>query len=248
MTNGENAETTFFKALEDIIGARYLKAGKLGRRITSSDVFLDKDYSKYGLSASVTGALADMLLDLHSTEKVPSGSLAHNIDGLLVGHPELGTRIVEFDEEQHFNPFRRITLKYLLEITDAKYIPHLMKVCEDLDYFNSEVLRKHRLRVRVDSIPIDVQSFKALIEAHGNAGNGYIKPKPGFNFLGGRIAQRAYYDTLRDIAQLAKQNISLSPPIRFTKYEFEKRAGLKFEAIDKGKLRLLIEEQLEDAK
>lgn len=60
MTSGGNAETIFFKALENIVGARYIKAGKFGRRITSSDVFLDKDYSKYNLSASVKSALVPL--------------------------------------------------------------------------------------------------------------------------------------------------------------------------------------------
>ena len=74
------------------------------------------------------------------------------------------------------------------------------------------MLRKHRLRVRVGSIPMDVTGFRRLIEAYASENNGYIEPKSGFEYIGGRVAQRALYDSLRDIAHFAKENAGFRPP------------------------------------
>ena len=235
-------EAMFFSVFEEVVGTRYLKAKTLGTRASSDDVFLDRDHAQYGFPAEVSKAVVGALERLGSTGPVEPGSLAHHVNGFLTGHPQLGTRIVEFDEEQHFNPYRRATLECLLPVLDARYISDYLNLCEDAELYNA-MLKKHRLRVSVDSVPSSVENFRNLVEQYATPNNGYIEPKVGFEFNGGRIAQRAFYDTLRDVAHLASENTALRPALRFSKFELE-RGDTRIERMDRQVLRSLIERRL----
>jgi len=214
----------------------------------TEDVFLNTDFHKYHFPENVMNMFSSILQDLSSTGDLPARSLSSHIDGFVRGHGSLGTRIIEFDEEQHFTPFRRITLEHLSKLSQIipiKYLPHLLECCNKTDCFN-RMLNKHRIKAKVQSGPQSIEEFKRLVELQGTENNGYIKPKRGFDFLGGRIAQRAYYDTLRDVAHLAKENLNLKCALRFTKYEFEDRDGRDFLSIDDKSLCSLIEHRLEE--
>ena len=52
-----------------------------------------------------------------------------------------------------------------------------------------------------------------------------------YNYWGGRIAQRAYYDFLRDIAHLSKYNSGFKPIIRFSMFQFERDFAISFDKI-----------------
>lgn len=236
-------ETYFFQTLRTIVGSRYLKAKSIGVKVLSSDVFLDKDYKQYDFPDQIRSMFSALLKDLRSTGSVGTGSLSQYIDGLFVDHPKYGSRIIEFDEEQHFNTFRTASLRQLSAQLRPKYLLHYQECCRDLNCFN-QMLRKHRLNVVVKSIPEAVQSFIDLVQANAKPGNGYIKPKTGFKYVGGRIAQRSYYDTLRDVAHLSLWNHSLGPPLRLTKFEFEKESGREFSQIPPDELRSLVERRL----
>ena len=236
-------ETHFFQALRPIVGSSYLKAKSIGVKVSSADVFLDKDYKQYDFPDQIRLLFSALLKELRSTGSVGTGSLSHHIDGLLVDHPEYGSRIIEFDEEQHFNTFRAASLRHLSAQLGPKYLPHYQKCCRNPNYFN-QMLRKHQLRIVVKSVPETVQSFIDLVQANAKPRNGYIETKTGFNFVGGRIAQRAYYDTLRDVAHLSRKNPSFGPPLRLTMFEFEKEAGREFSQIPLDELRSLVERRL----
>lgn len=238
------AEATFFSAFEDVVGARYLKAKTQKRRVSPDDVFLDRDHTRFTFAAEVSIAVSEALKGLGSTGPVDRGSLSHHVNGFLTDHPGLGTRIVEFDEEQHFNPFRRETLKCVGTVTKARFVSDYLDLCEDVELCNA-MLRKHRLKVKVDSVPTRVETFRRLVQEHAMPNNGYIEPKVGFDYVGGRIAQRAFYDTLRDVAHLASENRSLRAAIRFSKFDLE-RGGTRIENLGSSTLRSLIERRLGD--
>lgn len=70
--------------------------------------------------------------------------------------------------------------------------------------------------------------------------SGYICKKNGFEFLGGRIAQRAYYDSLRDVAHLSPKNSGLTFPLRFAKKKFEDLAKTRFLKIPIAEIKIII--------
>ena len=125
----------------------------------------------------------------------------------------------------------------------AKYMNHYRALCNDLAAFNA-MLRKHRLPVQVDRMPASLADFRELVERYARPGNGYIKPKEQFNYLGGRIAQRAYYDALRDIAHLDERNRFLLPPIRFSIFELERKTGQSIQKTSEQELASLIKARL----
>ena len=236
-------ETHFFQALSEIVGSRNLKAKSIGMKVSSSDVFLDKDYKQYEFPDQIRSMFSWLLKELRSTGSVGTGSLSHHIDGLLVDHPKYGSRIIEFDEEQHFNTFRAGSLLQLSTHVELNYLGHYQECCNDLNCFN-QMLRKHRLKAVVKSVPGNIESFINLVQTNATSGNGYIEPKTGFNYVGGRIAQRSYYDTLRDVAHLSWRNQSLAPPLRMTAFEFEKETGREFIQIPQNELETLVKRRL----
>ena len=47
-----------------------------------------------------------------------TGNLNHHIDALLIDHPLMGSRVVEFDEEVNFTPPRKFTLQILRDYSE----------------------------------------------------------------------------------------------------------------------------------
>ncbi len=235
-------ETYFFQTLNTIVGGN-LKAKTIGLKISSGDVFLDKDFRKYNFRDDIESMLLLILKELQSTGSVGIGSLSHHVDGLFVDHPKFGSRIIEFDEEQHFNTFRAVTLRHVSSQVKSKYLSHFQECCGDAEYFN-RMLSKHQLKTTVKSVPETVDSFIELVQRNARPNYGYIEPKTGFDYIGGRIAQRAYYDSLRDLAHLSPMNSSFALPLRFSMFEFEKESGRRFDLIPRDKLRSMIERRL----
>lgn len=237
-------EKYFFQTLSKIVGLENLKSKSIGVKVSSMDVHLDKDYNQNRFPDQINSILSSLLAKLRCSDPVGTGSLSHHLDGLFIDHPIYGTRIIEFDEEQHFNTFRVASLVKLSSVLDSPFVSQYQDLCKNPIYFNM-MLKQHRLKVRVESVPATIDSFIDLIKNYATPNNGYIKPKTGFDYIGGRIAQRAYYDTLRDVIHLSELNNTFSPPIRMSTFEFEKETGLSFSQIPQKKLQHLIENRLE---
>ncbi len=220
-------EIIFFEILQKVVGPTSLKAKVLGTPVSAKDVFLQKDFYSFSFIKHIEQSFQEMLKRLLHTPPLPAGPLSHNVDGMLLNHSTLGTRIIEFDEEQHFNPFRKASLLTLEKHVELEYAQRFNAICDNTKAFR-EMLRKHRVKIPESNVPEDVPSFLKFIERAFISESGYTGAKPGFRFLGGRLAQRAYYDALRDTAHLSVKNSGFSPALRFAKFEFEEKYGKKF--------------------
>lgn len=233
-------EAKFFSSLSEILGERYLISKSINRPVTSSDIFLPRDFRAYNFHSEVEEYYTKVLRLLCSDGNFNSGSLSSFIDGLIVGHPILGTRIVEFDEAQHFTPARRDTLICLSTLLTNSYIPEFLSICEDLEYLNNRVLKKHRLKKGLEELPQSFTEFLIWLEASTKGNSGYIKSKKGFDYKGGRIGQRAYYDSLRDTAHLSDENEVLNPPIRIAKKTLEDILECKLAIATESNLKIAV--------
>ncbi|HNP47842.1 MAG TPA: hypothetical protein PKL85_03350 [Bacteroidia bacterium] len=225
-----NDEGRFFQALRMVIGKDDLYAKSLGKHLQAGFVTLPRQIEFADLSPELSEMMKQINVALMKDGDAGKGTLVARLDGFVHKHPVLGTRIVEFDEEQHFTPARKETLKLLQGHTKAVYIQDYIDLCDNLNYFNEAVLPKHRVRLTLEQMPENFSAFQKILVDENMKEMGYIAQKPGFLFLGGRVAQRAYYDTLRDIAHLLPANRRLLEPIRISKYEIEKITGKKMES------------------
>lgn len=221
---GTNDEKQFFEALKTIVGHTHLYAKSVGLSVDKEDVYLSDNFTKYQFHSVKINRDFEMIFNaLNGINPTDSKSLAHHVDGLIHEHSKFGTRIVEFDEEQHFTPARKETLIILSQSFSIPYAASYIEICDNLDYLNDEVLKKHRIKEKLESLPESFSAFAAWLSDSKVRLSGYIESKKNFDYKGGRIAQRAYYDSLRDVAHLSKYNkkIKLKPPLRFAKKSFE---------------------------
>ncbi len=237
-------EDTFFLAISELAGEEFLVSKNIGKPVNKSDVFLSDNYRDYDFDDHVIDCYEKIVHALDSDGSFSSASLSHFIDGLVIGHPVLGNRIVEFDEEQHFTPARKDTLIFLKTILPDSYLSEYIDICSDLDYLNNAVLKKNRIKDRLSILPDSHKDFIQWLHDSEEKISGYIEPKKGFDYTGGRIAQRAYFDSLRDTAHLSPKNKSLEPPLRFAKKQFEDAYKKDFKDLSTDQLRYVIMNQL----
>lgn len=225
-------EIRFFRAFQTLIGKDYLYAKSLGMMLPGNVVIVSRDYRLCGLPENIVSSFESIMKNLGSDGEPGTGSLVPFIDGFISAHPNLGSRIVEFDEEQHFTPARKETLERLKGQVDVPYFETYLALCNDLEYLNNKVLRKSRITQELESMPEDFENFRKWMEAQGLRDSGYIRARTGFPFMGGRIAQRAYYDALRDVAHLMEPNAQkIQPAIRISKFQVEQLAGKPYDSI-----------------
>ncbi len=217
----EKDEDKFFNVFNAITGGENLDSKSIGRPVDSSFVFLPVDFKNFELTSGIKAMFAQILEVLNSDGNFGLGNLTHHIDGLLIDHPLMGSRIVEFDEEQNFTPPRKFTLQILREYSDYSFISPYLLICNDLRYLNGYVIPKHQIKAGIHTYPATVKAFSEWLDEHVTSSPAHVEAKPGFNYLGGRLSQRAYYDTILDVAHLARQNDHLNPPLRFAKRTFE---------------------------
>ncbi len=237
-------EVMFFLAMSELAGDEFLVSKSVGKPVGKSEMFLSDNYLDYDFDKHVNDCYEHLLHALDSDGSFSSASLSHNIDGLVTGHPILGTRIVEFDEEQHFTPARKETLISLKTILPDTHLSEYIDICNNLDYLNNAVLKKNRIKNRLNVLPDTHKEFIQWLRDSEENISGYIEPKRGFDYPGGRIAQRAYYDSLRDTAHLSPKNKSLEPPLRFAKKQFEDAYNKDFKDLSVDQLRYVIMNQL----
>lgn len=239
----ESDEAKFFKSLESLF-AGFVISKSLNRAVSKNDVYLNDDYRLMELPTSTQNGFQSVLTQLKSDFNFGGKSLSSYIDGFVMNHPVIGSRIVEFDEEQHFSPARLITLNAFSNDSSQLYSYYNTLIRKEVVY--QTFLKKHRLKLSTNK-PL---SFEEIIDELSQlqlSENGYIAPKIGFNYIGGRKAQRAYYDLLRDAAHLSSKNNLLKPILRFPKVLFEQKYNkcfadlkpLEIEAYTKQLLKLI---------
>lgn len=221
-TSNTKAEGVFFAALGNMLDNKYVLAKSLGKPVRSDQLVLNSHFEEMKFPEEVNAKIRKVLDELESDYMMPRNNMVQHIDGMIVNHPTLGTRIVEFDEEQHFTPARLVTLNALAGMDYEGLAQVYSAIINNNNYFLNSVLGKHRLNFSAgDKVPA-WEDFKDMVLANGKSNNGYISPKNGFPYLGGRIAQRAYYDLLRDLAHLSEFNKGrLNPAIRVPKFLIE---------------------------
>lgn len=175
----------FFIILADILGEQYVSTTE------QIDVYAKSERNNY-LDECVPQLLETIRTGLKSDSEFSSRKTP--IDGLILDHSSLGTRIVEFDELQHFSPAREITLEL-----ENQYIP-LSHNDRYLKFLNDDDI-------------IELARRKNTI-------SGFCKRVCGFNFVGGRICQRAYFDMMKDYAHLSEHGKGLEPFLRFSIPDF----------------------------
>ena len=243
--NKDKDETRFFQAFAAMLGESNFLSKSIGKTINSNNAFLSDDFRNYSFPENIDHNFVEFLEDLNSNFNLSGKSIAHNIDGLLFRHPVLGTRIVEFDEEQHFTPSLYTVLNKQTQVVKLAFSKYYLKLLKNISYLNDEVLKKNRVKYRFDEYPRSHKDFMTAIQSENSSG--YIKPKHnGFPYLGGRVAQRAYYDSLRNVAHLSPKNNGFKSILRFPKRYFEEKSGMGFSSISSDQLIVLIKNCLSD--
>lgn len=237
-------ETRFFIGFSELLGAEYFLSKSIEKPINSSHIFLSNSFEDYNFNQDTNDCYLQILKELKSNYMFSSNSLSHYIDGAIINHPILKSRIVEFDEEQHFTPARMDTLTHLQEILPDNYFSKFKEICNDKNYLNDYVLKKHRIKNKLKNSPKSFIEFVEWLEQSNEKPSGYICNKNSFEFIGGRIAQRAYYDCLRDTAHLSKNNNGFESPLRFAKKEFEDIENKDFGLISMDRIKEIIIEIL----
>ena len=185
---------------------------------------------------------ANVLISLNSTYDFPNNN-GPKYDGFLMNHPKLGSRIIEFDEEQHFTPHRMKTIQLFFDHLPFSNDYETLFVQEDV---RLRSILKLRLRNALDNITfMDLERTAGKINEYvygRNLNNNYIRPSRGFNYPGGRLAQRAVYDLMKDLFHIVEEGYE--PIIRFSIFEFEKEYGVLFNQCTDEQIKTLINKKL----
>jgi len=223
------AQNKFIRMLKVVVGLEYV--GNL-------PILLRSNYLRNDYPDNIKKLIEDMLNSFNSTGDFSNQS--PKIDCFIINHPVLKTRIVEFDEEQHFSPFRFESIRTLSNIYTPRFANQYINL-SDNNNVAERMLHKCRLNANV-LISKNSNSLLEYIQQNFNSNNNYIRQSPGFNYKGGRMVQRAYFDFLKDIAHI--NNPELEPILRFSIFEFEFDAGVSFMHIPDEQLSQMIKKRL----
>ena len=211
-------ETRFISLLSEILGSKYIVAkpkGDIQPHIKPD--YSQNQYIKLGLNE----AFDDLLKHLGSTRDFSNKTLP--VDCLIIDHPEYSTRIVEFDEYQHFSMYRALTINHLSSLLKYGFYPDYLTLIND-----PQVKLKHEKTI--------------------SGRSGFSKPVRGFNVTNGRMIQRAYFDALKDVTHLSSYHMNYSPIIRFSIFEFESVSKKSFDLIDSSLIKDIVAKKLNDYK
>jgi len=171
------------------------------------------DYRMNGYTDHTIIELLERLKEsLHSTYDFSNRCTP--VDGIIRNHKLLGTRVVEFDEFQHFTAQRKLSIA----IANA-YHP--------LDF------HKRYLNF-LDNAEVIAECEKVTRRT------GFRKPVHGFQYAGGRMSQRAYFDTMKDYVHLSERGMGFKSTLRFSIADFGVTSETKFLELDSS----LIEERI----
>lgn len=204
------AEDKFLQAVSDVVGLRV-------DTTRSALVYANSQRNHY-IDPCVSKILEEIKALLHSTEDFSNRHAP--VDGIIWNHQELGTRVIEFDEYQHFTPQRKLTI----EISE-KYRP--------LSFHE-------RYRHYLEANNIFEEATRTTIRS------GFHKPVAGFRFDGGRMCQRAYFDTMKDYVHLSGNGQGFNPILRFSIPDFGVATEAQFLRLDSCFIRTRINDMLND--
>jgi|GEM_PF-1638360 len=253
---GRTSEMLFFAAVGRVLPEGTLRYGQgaVAGHLARQGLRLSNHHWGKGLPGQVDRAMDKLLSDLHGDRhNWAERDLTPYIDGFAA--PPLGPCLIEFDEEQHFSPCRMAVISTLADSVELGFDAAEHKsICMDEAAFTT-FLRKSRLsqwRSAFRSLPTDAESFLRLLseQLQGEELSGYVGPKPGFPFVGGRIAQRAYYDSLRDCFHVTRigRSVGLRPTIRIAKRTVERMLGQPIERAGDRDLTQVVRELLRRAR
>lgn len=172
---GKN-EVKFYECFQNIIGKEYLKSKSVDKKVSKDDIFLSSNYLEYDFNDNTINIIEKILKCFKSDFNIPSRYLASYIDGITVNHPQLGTRIIEFDEEQHFSPYRENELVILKQKhIDLWFIDSYLELCRDIRHFNI-MLKKHRIKYNSNDI-VSLSKLSDMLRdlAHLSPKNSHLK-------------------------------------------------------------------------
>lgn len=249
---GREDEPAFFAVLAGLLphgSVLYNRNGRAAERyFESAGVRMPNRHWGQGLPPDVASAMDLVFERLQGRrEGWKEAEHARYLDGCLVAS-DLGPCLVEFDEEQHFSPFRLATLEILGQLIEPRFdIGLFMGYCLDPVCFRRFWL-KHRLPPDLlragQAPPRSVLEFTGslLRRLPPNPATRYYAPVSGFPFVGGRIAQRAYYDALRDCYHLTAEGcrLGLRSVIRVAKYQVEAALGKSMAVAGTDELRAAV--------
>lgn len=220
-------ETRFYEILKLVL-ADY---GQISRDIAfvNANSFLDAMASY----PEIMNQIQQVLQFLHSTNDFARNGIPR-FDFMLLGDSPFGNRMIEFDEEQHFTPFRYITIKaFENELTFRdRYLP----LFDETDFQYGVIVKCRLTNIYVPETFFRPDELESVIEkcSHANPKNGYIKACRGFYYIGGRLAQRAFYDLMKDLYHFYDPDFK--PTIRFSKFELELRYRTDFHHISDAQI------------
>jgi hypothetical protein len=249
---GREDEAVFFAALARLLPGTTVLHNREDRAVQryfeSAGVRMPNHHWDQDLPPDVASAMDLVFERLQGRREAwKDADHARYLDGYLAGG-ELGPCLVEFDEEQHFSPFRLTTLEILGPVVRPSFdLTRYIDYCLNPACFE-QFWRKHRLPSELlrpgQAPPRSALEFTGTLLRRLPPGRAsrYYAPVSGFPFLGGRIAQRAYYDALRDCYHLTAEGrrLGLRPMVRIAKYEVEGILGKDMGAAGDEELRAAV--------
>jgi hypothetical protein len=203
-----DVEMKFFTALKNVLGETYVRS--------PFDCRIYAKYEDNNYQHTVKELAESILKTINSTYDFSNRPTP--VDGAIVNHPQLGTRLVEFDEYQHFTPMRAKVIELSKQILPLDFHEHYLELIE-----SAEV--KHEMQAVTKR-------------------TGFRKPVPGFQIENGRMFQRAYFDFLKDYAHLSEKFRQLSPIVRFAIPDFGAKDNSQFLRISENTVQKLIDQKL----
>lgn len=230
MKKAEKDEDIFLQAISNVISDKYLFSHKIQKPISEKHLYIGKDFRSFQIDDNLKYSLYDLTKQLKCSYEFSKGGLYRYLDLMVVNHPKLGSRLIEFDEEQHFTVFRKESIGKIKSFFSFDFWNDYTSYCNDI-YYQNLMLKKNRIKYSADKSIESIQEFEYIISNYTSTNNGYVESKQDFPFVGGRIAQRAYFDSIRDIIHFDKRNKHLNPIIRISKIDIEKTYNQRFNKI-----------------
>lgn len=166
-------------------------------------VYADSYRNTY-MEPSIIELLSELRTALGTTNDFSNCHLP--IDGLIRNHKKLGTRVVEFDEFQHLTSQRKIAITIAKAYCSLSFHERYLSYCKDPEV----IAEVNRVTMR----------------------SGFHRPVAGFRYEGGRMSQRAYFDTLKDYVHLSEAGQGFNPIIRFAVRDFDVMTTAAFINLD----------------
>ena len=206
LMEARSAEELFFRALQAHLPGKVLYNGDGGgaaEHLRGLGLAVPNRHWGVGLPAATAAALDALLQGFGGARRGwPEADLLPGIDGFITG-PPVGPCLVEFDGAEHFSPYRLSSLAAIEGLVETSFdLAAYRGFCTAPALFR-EFWAKCRLPAKALSAGRVIRSHAQLagILSRGRGAaraSGYARAVRGFPFAGGRIAQRAYHDTLLD--------------------------------------------------